>query len=73
MVKCTQAVQSFIKHGELVTPIHAVVDGQSLAVVQDCCPLDVVESNDLNVWNVVLNSLENQLGRKFIRSLGITA
>ncbi len=61
------------KVDELVTPpttafIHE--DGVNNIFVQDYCPFDPVghvgEAYDLNVWNLVLNSLENQVGRKFL-------
>ncbi|KAM3455259.1 hypothetical protein MY3296_002447 [Beauveria thailandica] len=44
-------------------------DGVDNICVQDYCPLDLVghisETYDVNIWNLVLNSLENQVGRKF--------
>ncbi|OAA34676.1 Lipase, class 2 [Beauveria brongniartii RCEF 3172] len=44
-------------------------DGVNNIRVQDYCPLDLVghisETYDFNIWNLVLNSLENQVGRKF--------
>lgn len=58
---------------ESVTPtamtfIHE--EGVHNIYVQDYCPLDPVghigEATDLNVWNLVLNSLEKKVGRKFI-------
>ncbi|KAJ3495905.1 hypothetical protein NLG97_g3052 [Lecanicillium saksenae] len=61
------------KYDELVTPTTTSFveeDGVNNIYVQDYCPFDPVghigEAYDLNVWNLVLNSLENQVGRKFI-------
>lgn len=62
---------------ELVTPtMTSFIDeaGVNNIYVQDYCPFDPVghigEAYDLNVWNLVLNSLEKQVGRKFICLLG---
>ncbi|ATY67387.1 class 2 [Cordyceps militaris] len=61
------------KYDELVTPpttafVHE--DGVNNIYVQDYCPYDFVghigEAYDWNVWNLILNSLENQVGRKFV-------
>ncbi|CAG9990075.1 unnamed protein product [Clonostachys byssicola] len=55
----------------VVPPSSAFVKetGVSNIFVQDYCPLDLVGhvslAIDLNVWNLVLNSLENRIGRKF--------
>ncbi|KAK2600223.1 hypothetical protein QQS21_005019 [Conoideocrella luteorostrata] len=61
------------KYDELVTPTTTSFineQGVNNIYVQDYCPLDPVghigEAYDLNVWNLVLNSLEKQVGRKFI-------
>lgn len=68
------------KNDELVTPtttsfIHE--DGVNNIYVQDYCPFDFVghlgEGYDTNVWNLVLNSLENQVGRKFFCLAGFPA
>lgn len=60
------------KYDELVTPVTTSFvheDGVNNIYVQDYCPLDPVghigEAYDPNVWELVLNSLENQVGRKF--------
>ncbi|EFY93325.1 hypothetical protein MAC_00563 [Metarhizium acridum CQMa 102] len=57
---------------ELVTPTETSFvrePGVNNIYVQDYCPLDPVghigEAYDLNVWNLVLNSLEKKVGRKF--------
>lgn len=61
------------KYDELVTPTTTAFideDGVNNIYVQDYCPIDPVghigEAGDTNVFNLVLNSLENQVGRKFI-------
>ncbi|EJP65859.1 lipase class 2 [Beauveria bassiana ARSEF 2860] len=50
-------------------------DGVDNISVQDYCPLDIVghisEPYDVNIWNLVLNSLENQVGRKFPCLVGV--
>ncbi|OAQ81571.1 hypothetical protein PCL_02809 [Purpureocillium lilacinum] len=58
---------------ELVTPTRtSFVDepGVHNIYVQDYCPLDPVghigEAVDVNVWNLVLNALEDKTGRKFV-------
>lgn len=60
------------KYDELVTPPTTAFiqeDGVNNMYIQDYCPLDpaghIGEAYDTNVWNLVLNSLENQVGRKF--------
>jgi pimeloyl-ACP methyl ester carboxylesterase len=60
------------RYDELVTPTKtSFIDepGVNNIYVQDYCPLDPVghigEAYDLNVWNLVLNSLEKRVGRKF--------
>ncbi|KAM3504449.1 hypothetical protein MY11210_008347 [Beauveria gryllotalpidicola] len=60
------------KLDELITPTTTAFireDGVENIYVQDYCPFDPVghigEAYDMNVWNLVLNSLENQVGRKF--------
>lgn len=60
------------RYDELVTPTKTSFvgeDGVNNIYVQDYCPLDPVghigEAYDTNVWNLVLNSLEKQTGRKF--------
>lgn len=65
------------KLDELVTPTKTAFvdeDGVHNIYVQDYCPFDPVghigEAYDTNVWNLVVNSLENQVGRKFICLLG---
>lgn len=65
------------KYDELVTPSEtSFIDepGVNNIYVQDYCPLDPVghigEAYDLNVWNLVLNSLEGQVGRRFFCLLG---
>lgn len=62
---------------ELVTPTKtSFIDekGVNNIYVQDYCPLDPVghigEAYDLNVWNLVLNSLEKKVGRKFFCLIG---
>ncbi|OAR05008.1 hypothetical protein LLEC1_02756 [Akanthomyces lecanii] len=57
---------------ELVTPTTTSFvqeDGVDNIYIQDYCPMDpaghIGEAYDTNVWNLVLNSLENQVGRKF--------
>ncbi|KAJ3498201.1 hypothetical protein NLG97_g1316 [Lecanicillium saksenae] len=64
------------RHDEAVTPTDTAFvyeDGVNNIYVQDYCPLDIVghlgEAVDLNVFNLILNSLENQVGRKFTCSL----
>lgn len=60
------------KFDELVTPtttsfVHE--NGVNNIYIQDYCPYDpaghIGEAYDPNVWNLILNSLENQVGRKF--------
>ncbi|OAQ63342.1 lipase [Pochonia chlamydosporia 170] len=65
------------KYDELVTPTKTSFideEGVNNIYVQDYCPLDPVghigEAYDLNVWNLVLNSLEKKVGRKFFCLLG---
>ncbi|TQV92546.1 Lipase, class 2 [Cordyceps javanica] len=65
------------KYDELVTPPTTAFigeDGVNNIYVQDYCPLDPVghigEAYDTNVWNLVVNSLEKQVGRKFLCLLG---
>lgn len=60
------------EYDELVTPTATSFiqeKGVNNIYVQDYCPFDPVghigEAYDLNVWNLVLNSLEKQVGRKF--------
>lgn len=61
------------KYDELVTPTTTAFVNESGVhnmYVQDTCPLDPVghigEAVDTNVYNLVLNSLENQVGRKYV-------
>ncbi|OAA63799.1 Lipase, class 2 [Cordyceps fumosorosea ARSEF 2679] len=61
------------KYDQLVTPPETAFvheDGVNNIFVQDYCPLDPVghvnEGYDTNVWNLVLNSLSDQVGRKFL-------
>ncbi|KAM3554167.1 hypothetical protein MY1884_006288 [Beauveria asiatica] len=63
---------------ELVTPTDTAFvgeDGVANIYVQEYCPFDPVghigEAYDKNVWNLVLNSLENQVGRKFFCLAGL--
>lgn len=65
------------KYDELVTPVTTAFvheDGVHNIYVQDYCPFDPVghigEAYDANVWNLVLNSLENQIGREFFCLVG---
>lgn len=65
------------KFDELVTPTDtSFIDepGVSNIYIQDYCPLDpaghIGEAYDTNVWNLVLNALEEQPGRKFLCFLG---
>jgi pimeloyl-ACP methyl ester carboxylesterase len=65
------------RYDELVTPTTTSFvneKGVNNIYVQDYCPRDFVghigEAYDLNVWNLVLNSLEKQPGRKFVCSIG---
>ncbi|KAK9439376.1 Lipase, class 2 [Metarhizium brunneum] len=60
------------KLDELVTPTETSFvhePGVNNIYVQDYCPADLVghigEAYDMNVWNLVLNSLEKKLGRDF--------
>ena len=61
------------RYDELVTPTSTSFvneDGVNNIYVQDYCQYDPVghigEAYDTNVWNLVLNSLEKQTGRKFV-------
>ncbi|KAJ4159543.1 uncharacterized protein LMH87_008441 [Akanthomyces muscarius] len=61
------------KHDELVTPTTTSFiqeDGVNNIYIQDYCKSDpaghIGEAYDTNVWNLVLNSLEDQVGRKFL-------
>lgn len=61
------------KHDELVTPTNTSFvheEGVHNIWIQDYCPLDPVghinEAYDTNVWNLVSNSLDGAVGRKFI-------
>ena len=65
------------KYDELITPTEtSFIDepGVNNIYVQDYCPFDPVghigEAYDLNVWNLVLNSLQGQVGRNFFCLLG---
>lgn len=65
------------RYDELVTPpTTAFIDepGVTNIYVQDVCPLDPVghigEAYDLNVWNLVLNALEDTPGRRFECTVG---
>lgn len=65
------------KYDELVTPTKTAFvnePGVNNIYVQDYCPLDPVghigEAYDLNVWNLVTNSLSNNVGQKFLCLLG---
>lgn len=62
---------------ELVTPTETSFvreEGVNNIYVQDYCPLDPVghigEAYDLNVWNLVTNSLEDDIGDKFFCVIG---
>lgn len=62
---------------ELVTPTTTAFvheDGVNNIYIQDYCPLDpaghIAEAYDTNTWNLVLNSLEDQVGRKFFCTAG---
>lgn len=64
------------RHDETVTPTDTALvqeKGVHNIYVQDYCPLDIVghlgEAIDPNVFNLILNSLENQVGRRFDCSL----
>lgn len=57
---------------ELVTPTTTAFvteDSVNNIYIQDYCPLDIAghigEAYDTNVWNLVLNSLEDRIGRRF--------
>ncbi|CEJ82449.1 hypothetical protein VHEMI02512 [[Torrubiella] hemipterigena] len=61
------------KYDELVTPTTtSFIDeaGVNNIYVQDYCPYDPVghigEAYDTNVWNLILNALEDKTGRKFL-------
>ncbi|PWN46886.1 alpha/beta-hydrolase [Violaceomyces palustris] len=66
------------KYDEMVTPAPEASfiqeDGVRNLLVQDFCPLDPVghlsEAYDLNVWNLVLNELQDQQSRKFACTFG---
>ncbi|KAM4059463.1 alpha/beta hydrolase fold domain-containing protein [Hirsutella rhossiliensis] len=65
------------RYDEIVTPATTAFvqePGVHNIFVQDYCPLDPVGhlgvSVDLNVWRLVLNSLERKIGRKFFCLLG---
>jgi pimeloyl-ACP methyl ester carboxylesterase len=65
------------KYDELVTPTETSFvheDGVVNRWIQDTCPLDPVghigEAYDLNVWNLVLNVLDETPDRKFVCLLG---
>lgn len=62
------------KYDELVTPTKEASfinePGVNNIYVQDYCPFDPVghigEAYDTNVWNLILNALEDKTGRKFL-------
>ena len=65
------------KLDELVTPTTTAFvqeAGVNNIYVQDYCPIDPVghigEAYDLNVWHLVLNSLQDQIGNRFLCVLG---
>ncbi|KAF1733535.1 hypothetical protein CRV24_007439 [Beauveria bassiana] len=65
------------KYDELVTPTDTAFvrePGVENIYVQDYCPFDPVghigEAYDQNVWNLVLNSLEKQVRRRFFCLVG---